>query len=223
MSTLRIGPLLLVAFTGAIPCLFGCQRHQRMDVSAQRGDIPDVSTISRPGTLEVQPSPASHAKVRVALGVSVDGRVRTLNFCYDESTAYDPQIHRIRMARVTGDRKVFEIVAVGDAFLWKDWIVGTVPRGFTLVQGDRLAAGVYEVYADAVVGEGALRVSIDNQGNIRSLPWDEFDKTHGTKCEPLDHAAPRIVPKPDRDEREYFKRRAQEARASEGAQKSKGR
>lgn len=213
MSSVRIGSRAIgVVFAGAVIYLLAYECHSGKGIAAQRETVGDASMTAQKSTSEVLPSPAGQANIRIVPRENENGQPPSLTFCYEESSAYDPQIRRIRMARVTGDRKVYEITAIGNAFLWREWPVGTVPRGFKLVEGDRLLAGVYEVYVDAVVGGGVLRVSIDNQGTIRRLPWDEFDKTYGKNCELSDRTAPRIVPKLRPGKDEVNKRRAKESR-----------
>jgi hypothetical protein len=169
---------------------------------------------SQKGDLDVHPSPASQAKVRIAPGGGKLGGPPSLTFCYEDTSVYDPQISRIRVAHVGGNRRVYEIAAIGDAWLWGKWLVGTVPPGFRLVEGDRLEAGVYEVYVDASVGEGALRVSIDNRGSVTSLPRDEFDTTYAKTCELTGRTVPRIIPKADSGEEGPLEKLEKERRGS---------
>jgi hypothetical protein len=79
---------------------------------------------------------SAQAIVRIAPGGNAQGKRPVLTFFYDDNNIYDPQVCRVRVARVG---------AVGDAWLWKEWLVGSKPRGFKLVHGDALTAGVYEI------------------------------------------------------------------------------
>ena len=153
--------------------------------------------MEKPARSEAEDSPACGVAIRIAPRGGGPGHRPVLSFCYEEGDGYDPQIYRVRVARVDddADRRINEIAAVGDRWLWKEWVVGAVPRGFRRVAGDTLVAGVYEVYVDAFVGEGMLRMSIDDQGEMRSLPWDNFDTGYGKQCPPVDRKAPRIIPK----------------------------
>ena len=197
MRAMRIGSWFVgIVLAGVVAGLLGCKRDGGAIATHQKTSGPQ-SVVSPKRSSEPQPSPGSQAKVRIALRDTKGTEPASLSFCYDDGSAYDPQIRRIRMAYVSGDRRIYEVAAIGNAYLWREWPVGTVPRGFRLIEGHRLIAGTYEIYVDAVVGEGALRVSIDDRGKAKSLPWDEFDKTYDKRCELSQRTEPRVIPKVD--------------------------
>lgn len=143
----------------------------------------------------------------------VEGRNKSLvlTFCYDGDTQYDPQIDRIRVARVHGPKASCEIRATGEAWLWNEWVVGSVPSGFQLVGCDPLTAGEYEVYVDGFVGDGVLRMMIEPDGSVRALPWDSVG-TVPLLCPRVDSRAPRILPHQERTDEGILERRAREIR-----------
>jgi len=197
ISGLRISQICYLACLAAPLVLLGCDRHKEV-LNAKHGGVDAGAGDDAMKSSDVAASPGSAAVIVIAPRTTTSGRQPMLAFCFEDNDLYDPQINRIRVARVSGGPKVaYEIAAADGAFLWKEWLVGTVPAGFRLVEGGALSAGVYEVYVDAFVGEGILRMSIDADGKLRSQPWDSFDTGARKTCPVIDRVSPKIVPHRD--------------------------
>jgi len=141
-----------------------------------------------------EPSPGSVVNILIDPRFEAASRRLVLAFCFDDDPSYDPLIHRIRMARVDGKPGTVEIAAKGDAWIWKEWTVGTVPDGFRSVERTPTPAGVYEVYVDARVGSGVRRMLVANDG-VRVLPWDDFDTGPPKHCPHVDRQTPNLFPR----------------------------
>jgi hypothetical protein len=172
-------------------------------ISSCRRDDSRKATLqaTRPGLghadsqrTDAELSPGSAANILIDPRFEVAGKRLVLAFCFEDGSAYDPQIYRIRMARVDGGREKLEVAATGDSWLWKEWTVGSLPRGFRFVERSDAAPGVYEVYVDAVVGDGVRRISIGDDGAVRVLPWDQFDSKPPKHCPRVDREKPNILP-----------------------------
>jgi hypothetical protein len=157
-------------------------------------------------------APGSAANVLIVPSVSGAAKALVLAFCYEDDAQYDPQIYRLRVARITSPKGACEIAAIGDAWLWKEWVVGSVPTGFRLVECGPLAPGEYEVYVDAFVGDGVVRMSIDNAGDVRRLPWDSFDTTYLRSCPHVERSIANTIPHFDSGREGILERRAREIR-----------
>lgn len=92
-----------------------------------------------------EPSPSSALNILIDPHFEETGRQIVLAFCFEDDPSHDPLIHRIRMARIDGKPGTVEIAAKGESWLWKEWIVGTVPAGFRSVERTPTPPGVYEV------------------------------------------------------------------------------
>src|SRR5882762_7182605 len=132
-------------------------------------DMPSHAKMS-----QSTPAPASGAGIIIVPSVKRPGKTLGFEFCYYDNAKYDPQITHIRVAGVGASRDVCEIVATKRAWLWKNWVVGTVPKGFRSIECRALSPGEYEVYVDAVVGTGTIRIAIDQAADVRTMPWDNL-------------------------------------------------
>jgi hypothetical protein len=183
---------LLAAVCGLLACSRGArERAPEREVAAT---APAHDDVPRP---EANPAPASALGIRIDLRFDAQNRRTTLAFCFEDDRTYDPQIVGIRVARVSGTRGAFEIAAKGDAWLWNQWEVGTVPEGFRLGERTPMSPGEYEIYVDGYVGEGTRRLSIDDSGTPRFLPWDKFDTSMSEHCPTPGRTKPNVVPRPD--------------------------
>ena len=144
---------------------------------------------------------ASGANIVVVPSSEGAGKLPSFRFCFEGDKNYDPQIWRVHLGPVSGQKGVCEIVATGDAWLWGEWKVGSLPSGFRMVGCDVLAPGQYEVYVDALVGSGIMRMQLDADGVVKRLPWDELDSRMGKDCPPSGRQRPSLYPRqePPRD------------------------
>jgi len=120
-----------------------------------------------------------------------------LRLCYGSTSQYDPEVIHVRVAQVRGGSNVCEIRSIKDAWLWKEWDVGTLPAGFRFVQCDKLSPGEYEIYVDGIVGTGEIRVKIDSGGGVERVPWDEHDRLFRQTCDRVRHERPNPIPRQD--------------------------
>jgi len=205
------GTALLGCFLLAFATM-ACRRQ-----TTPRGASPSLGgeTTTRPMAdrpLGRKRAPGSAANVLIIPRVNGTTKSLVLAFCYEDDTQYDPQIYRLRVARTSLPKAACEIAAIGNAWLWKEWAVGSVPTGFRLVECGPLAPGEYEVYVDAFVGDGVVRMSIDNDGSVRRLPWDSFDTAHLRSCPRVERSIANTIPHVDSGGEGILERRAREIR-----------
>jgi len=180
---LRTLPILL-----ALTVLACRERPQAAQVTAPRGEdvVPRRSLAEEPPeepTITIDPR---------RLGSS--GLL--LRLCFSGSSSFDPEIYRIRVSKVRGGTAVCDIRSIKGARLWNEWEVGTVPPGFQATQCDKLSPGEYEIYAQGVVGDGQIRLTIDPGGAVERLPWDEHDSFFRETCNQK-RATPNFIPRMD--------------------------
>ena len=153
------------------------------------------------------PAPASGAGIIIVPSVTRPEKQLGFEFCYYDNAKYDPQIIHIRVAGVGASRDVCEIVATKRAWLWKNWLVGTVPKGFRSIECRALSPGEYEVYVDAVVGTGTIRIAIDQAADVRTMPWDNLAGLPPDRCPHTDGKQPRVIPRINDGEEGILERR----------------
>jgi len=181
-----------VALLVTVCFISACRRggtHTAMSQTTGR----DLEHADTRGT-NPESSPGSAANILIDPRFEVPGKRVVLAFCFEDAPAYDPQIYRIRMAQVDGGSGKVEVAATGDSWLWKEWTVGSVPRGFKSVERSATPPGIYEVYVDAVVGDGVRRILVGDDGAVRVLPWDQFDTKPPKHCPRVDREKPNILP-----------------------------
>jgi hypothetical protein len=158
-----------------------------------------------------QRGPSSGAFILATPRVEGPLKSLVLAFCFDGDRQYDPQIDRVRVARVHGPKASCEMRAMGDAWLWNEWTVGSVPPGFELLGCDPLTPGEYEVYVDGFIGDGVLRMEIELDGSVRPLPWDSVG-TVPPPCPRVDRRTPNILPRQAQTGEGVLEKRAREMR-----------
>jgi len=142
---------------------------------------------------EGDPYEAHGANIRIVPRADGPGRPLILSFCYEQGDAYDPQIWRVRIGPVSGQKTSCTFSAVEGAYLWNQWQVGIPVPGFTMAGCGPLSPGEYEVYAYGRVGDGVLRMSLERDGSVRVVPWDKFTAVNPSACPRADGRKPRFL------------------------------
>jgi hypothetical protein len=174
-----VGALLAV-----LPLNEACSSRRR-STAPVRVEAPAAHRVSSGANIVIVPSPGEA------------GRLPTLRFCFEGDKNHDPQIWRVHLGPVSGQKGGCEILGTGDAWLWDEWKIGSVPPGFRMVGCDVLSPGQYEVYVDARLGSGVMRMEIGVDGTARRIPWDDLDNMSGKDCPPTRRQQPSVFPNPE--------------------------
>jgi hypothetical protein len=96
----------------------------------------------------------------------------------DMPTAKKPQVRSIGVDNV-GQREsacVVEAIDGHGALIRDEWTMGQVPPNFRQKGCKPLTPGEYEAYVQADVGQGHQRFTIDRDGGVKMLPWDDLEE-----------------------------------------------
>ena len=203
MTSTRIVPPISERLAGVALVLgmaiVACDKSRRPGASAavappasgSTSDQRSVAPTSNRVRAEDGALPANGIGIVIVPTVEGPKKDLALSFCYYDDSQYDPLIWQITIGNADGIR--CHIMARGDAWLWKKWNAGTVPKGFRGKGCPSLPAGEYEVLVDAVVGTGSVRMSVDSSGEVRRLPWDNLSGVPRETCVDAGRTTPRII------------------------------
>jgi hypothetical protein len=188
----------IIASLALLGVLVGCRRTETARAASEvesRGVGRSDAQKTNVKTQEVDKEESPGSSVNILIDPRVEGPEQhlVLTFCFEDEPSLDPQIHHIRLARVDEKSGAIEITAKGDSWLWKEWVVGSVPNGFKSVEKAATPPGVYEAYVDAFVGDGVRRISIGDNHVVHVLPWDQFDTKPPKHCPPNNRQTANIV------------------------------
>jgi hypothetical protein len=183
---------------GLLSALVGCERHAvpaRDALAAAVSNRPSAAAgptaNSRSRSVGSGDVPANGLGILIVPTAEATTKTLKFKFCYHGDSSYDPEIWEIVIGNAAGVR--CQISADGDAWLWKEWTMGTVPKGFRANGCESLPQGDYEVMVSAVFGSGQVRIAIDRGGDVRRLPWDKLSSTPREECPDRGTASPRLI------------------------------
>jgi len=159
---------------------------------SRKMSTPSVAAAASGSDRREDPYEAHGANIRIVPRVEGRGKPLILAFCYEQGDDYDPQIWRVRIGPVSEQKTSCTISAVGDAYLWNEWKVGDSLSGFAMEGCGVLLPGEYEVYAYGRVGNGVIRISLEQDGRVRALPWDKFTAAGSSSCPRIGDRKPRF-------------------------------
>jgi hypothetical protein len=173
-----------------------CQRTTALLIAIAAWTL-SISACSRKmGAPSLEPAPPQVPSSTLRINVSVrglpsQGGVR-LGFCFAQWQEDDPQVTDVVIGRSGAGETHCRIEAIGPAWTWKEWTIGTVPSGFRVTACRPMIPGEYEAFVRAVVGSGRVRFRLNEDRSVEQLPLEDAQPGEMQTCPANERTEPRV-------------------------------